>query len=119
MINFVIGVYGAPYTQQGASSAWQFANAVLKKNHRISQIFFFGDGSLNANQYASTTSDEIAWPLQWQQLAQAYHIPLFTCPHAAMRRGVQQNNLLTGFEFAGLSQFIGAINQADRYIIFR
>ena len=50
-MNYVLAVKSPVYGKQGAFLAYQFAQALLKKGHAISQIFFFQDGVSNGNGF--------------------------------------------------------------------
>lgn len=117
-MKFIIGVYDAPFTQQGASSAWHFAKAAIKKGHTISQIFFYLNGVYNADKHTPLNADETFWLSEWQLLAEQYGIKLTLCNTAAERRGLTLEQVSAPFEIAGLTQFLHAAVQADRCIIF-
>lgn len=45
-MHYVLAIKSPVYGGQGAYLAYQFANALLAKQHQISQIFFFKMGSV-------------------------------------------------------------------------
>ena len=49
-MRFAITVTGPAYGTQQASSALQFARAVLQEGHELLSIFFYREGVYNANQ---------------------------------------------------------------------
>ena len=48
-MRFALTVTGPAYGTQQASSAWQFAQAVLQEGHELACVFFYREGVLNAN----------------------------------------------------------------------
>lgn len=128
VLSFTILINAAPFSQQGAHSAYQFAKAVLSKGHKIVRIFFYGDGIYNGNDFSRLPQDETNLIFQWQKLAEEHGLELVICVSAALRRGVLDNieaerqdkisNLAAGFTISGLGQLIDAIAQSDRFIVF-
>jgi sulfur relay (sulfurtransferase) complex TusBCD TusD component (DsrE family) len=98
-VKFVIGVFGVS-SQKDTSTAFQFAKALFLKNHEISQIFFYCEGVLYA---------------QNKTLFQQLNIPLRVCNTAITQRSV---TITKGFEISTLTQFFNALTKADRYVIF-
>lgn len=126
-MKYVIQVKGPAYGQQRAYLAYQFATTLLKSSeHSITQIFFYQEGVLNANEYVYPANDEFNLVEAWKNLAQHYQVELNVCVSAAQRRGVvdeasshgKDNNLATGFILAGLAEFSQAILKSDRVVSF-
>ncbi|CUR53518.1 Sulfurtransferase TusD [Serratia symbiotica] len=129
ILNYCLFVTGPPYGTQNSSTAYQFANALLLRNHILSSIFFYHEGVLNANTLTSPASDEFNLVKSWEELSQKYNIILNVCISAALRRGIinlkqlqKQNFLLTNFKnsfnFVGLSALAEALITCDRVIQF-
>lgn len=129
-LNYCLLVTGPPYGTQQASSAYQFAKALLKTPHRLISIFFYQEGVFNANRFVAPASDEFDLVRAWHQLALEHHIILNVCISAALRRGVgslQQeevesglspHNLQNGFTLSGLTALSEALLTCDRVIQF-
>ena len=49
-MRFAIVVTGPAYGTQQASSAFQFAQALIVEGHELSSVFFYREGVYNANQ---------------------------------------------------------------------
>ena len=49
-MRFAIVVTGPAYGTQQASSAFQFAQALIADGHELSSVFFYREGVYNANQ---------------------------------------------------------------------
>lgn len=129
MLRFSIAVHGAPFSHQGAQSAYRFALATLAAGHQISRIFFYQDGVHNSNTLITPAQDEIRLPDCWQQLAEQHGVELVVCIAAAARRGIldareahrhqhSAANLASGFTLSGLGQWIDALVESDRFIAF-
>lgn len=129
MLSYCLLVTGPAYGTQQASSAWQFANALLAAGHGITRIFFYREGVLNANHLTSPANDEFDLVRAWVTLAQQHDIELSVCVAAALRRGVtsQQDaaqlellaaNLQPGFTLSGLGALAEAALSCDRLVQF-
>ena len=124
-MRYVIAVKSPIYGKQGAFLAYQFADALIKKGHEISQIFFFQDGVSNGNALVYPANDEVNLQKHWQIFYITHNVPLHLCVAASQRRGGVDNlttsttdhyNLAEGFSIAGLGEFIAASLKADRVI---
>ncbi|ERK06693.1 sulfurtransferase complex subunit TusD [Serratia fonticola] len=129
MLNYCLLVTGPAYGTQQASSAWQFAQALLAAGHRITSVFFYREGVLNANQLTSPASDEFDLVRAWVALAQQHGVELNVCVAAALRRGVTDEqeaaqlalvatNLQPGFTLSGLGSLAEAALSNDRLVQF-
>lgn len=128
-MRFAIVVTGPAYGTQQASSALQFAQAVLNEGHELSSIFFYQDGVYNANMLTSPASDEFDVVRAWQQLNQTQGVTLNICVAAALRRGIVDEtesarlglaaaNLQPGFILSGLGALAEASLTCDRVVQF-
>lgn len=128
-MRFAIVVTGPAYGTQQASSALQFARAVLNEGHELSSVFFYQDGVYNANTLTSPASDEFDVVRAWQQLNQTQGVTLNICVAAALRRGIVDEtesarlglaaaNLRPGFILSGLGALAEASLTCDRVVQF-
>lgn len=124
-MRYVLAIKQPIYGAQGGFLAYQFAQALIKKGHEISQIFFFQAGVSQGNQFVYPANDEFNLQQAWQKFSQQHQIPLHLCIAAAQRRGVvnaetaqstTQDNLAEHFTLAGLGEFSRAVLEADRVI---
>ncbi|OOF50335.1 sulfurtransferase TusD [Rodentibacter genomosp. 1] len=124
-MNYVIAVKSPIYGKQGAYSAYQFAETLIKKGHTITQIFFFQEGVTNGNDFVYPANDEINLQQYWQVFSKKNAIPLHLCVAASQRRGIvdkmtannrAKQNLAEGFTIAGLGEFMAAVLKSDRLI---
>ncbi|MBW7981322.1 sulfurtransferase complex subunit TusD [Enterobacillus tribolii] len=129
MLRYALFVTGPAYGTQAASSAWQFARALIEAGHRLESVFFYREGVSNANQLTAPASDECDLVRAWQQLAQEHEVTLNVCVAAALRRGVVSEdearqlglpaaNLQPGFTLSGLGALAEAALRCDRIMQF-
>ncbi len=128
-MRFALIVTGPAYGSQQASSALQFARAVLETGHELGSVFFYQDGVSNANALTSPASDEFDLVRAWQQLHDEHQVELHICVAAALRRGVVDDaeaklqglpaaNLQAGFSLSGLGALAEAALTCDRTVQF-
>ncbi|HFK4477643.1 TPA: sulfurtransferase complex subunit TusD [Citrobacter sedlakii] len=128
-MRFAIMVTGPAYGTQQASSALQFAQALLEEGHTLSSVFFYREGVYNANQLTSPASDEFDLVRAWRQLHTQHGVALNICVAAALRRGVVDEceagrlgllsaNLQPGFTLSGLGALAEASLTCDRMVQF-
>ncbi|PVZ74320.1 sulfurtransferase complex subunit TusD, partial [Listeria monocytogenes] len=91
-MRFTLMVTGPAYGTQQASSALQFAKALLAEGHSLESVFFYREGIYNANQFTSPASDEFDLVRAWKQLHDENGVALHICVAAALRRGVTDEN---------------------------
>lgn len=128
-MRFALMVTGPAYGTQQASSALQFARALLAAGHELVSVFFYREGVYNANQLTSPASDEFDLVRAWQALNQEHGVDLHICVAAALRRGVSDANeaqrlglsaanLNDGFSLSGLGALAQAALTCDRMVQF-
>lgn len=128
-MRFAIMVTGPAYGTQQASSALQFAEALLAAGHQLESVFFYREGVYNANQLTSPASDEFDLVRGWQKLNESQGVELHICVAAALRRGVTDKaeaerlglvaaNLQPGFSLSGLGALAQAALTCDRMVQF-
>ncbi|WP_318385681.1 sulfurtransferase complex subunit TusD [Enterobacter sp.] len=128
-MRFTILVTGPAYGTQQASSALQFARALLNAGHELISVFFYREGVYNANQFTAPASDEFDVVRAWQQLHTDHGVALEICVAAALRRGVTDEteaqqlglagaNLQPGFTLSGLGALAQAALTCDRMVQF-
>lgn len=128
-MRFALMVTGPAYGTQQASSAWQFARALLAEGHELISVFFYREGVYNANQLTSPASDEFDLVRAWQALYEEHGVALHICVAAALRRGIADEteagqlglatfNLQPGFTLSGLGALAEASLTCDRMVQF-
>ncbi|CDL83450.1 sulfurtransferase complex subunit TusD [Xenorhabdus szentirmaii] len=128
-LSYCLLVTGPAYGTQQASTAYQFAQALIASGHKLHSVFFYRDGIQNANQLVAPANDEFDLVRAWQGLASQHSCSLFVCIAAALRRGVVDHqqasemnlptaNLAEGFELSGLGSLAEAMMLCDRVVQF-
>jgi tRNA 2-thiouridine synthesizing protein D len=128
-MRFALMVTGPAYGTQQASSAYQFAQALLDAGHTLASVFFYREGVSNANALTAPASDEFDMVRAWQRLHEEHQVELHICVAAALRRGVVDDveaqrlalpgaNLQAGFSLTGLGSLAEAALSCDRVVQF-
>ncbi|MCT4703506.1 sulfurtransferase complex subunit TusD [Enterobacteriaceae bacterium H20N1] len=128
-MRFAMMVTGPAYGTQQASSALQFAQAVVAEGHTLSSVFFYREGVFNANELTTPASDEVDLVRAWQKLHERHGVELHICVAAALRRGViddveakqhelTASNLQAGFTLSGLGALAEASLTCERMVQF-
>jgi tRNA 2-thiouridine synthesizing protein D len=128
-MRFAIQVNASPYQSNTGFSAYQFIKAALAQGHEVLRVFFYHEGIYHAFKHNTPPDDEINLTDCWAELAAINKIDLVVCISAAQRRGLlhtdeaerrnkQDDDLTTGFRIGGLGQWVEALLEADRVIVF-
>ena len=117
-MKFGILVNEGPYNHQASDTAYQFAKAAIDKGHEIHRVFFYHDGVNNATKLTQPPQDDRNIVNRWSKLAEEHGVDLVVCVAAALRRGIVDENLATGFRISGLGQLVESGIQADRLLTF-
>lgn len=128
-MRFALMVTGPAYGTQQASSAYQFALALLEAGHTLVSVFFYREGVSNANALTAPASDEFDLVRAWLRLHAEQQVELHICVAAALRRGVVDEseaarleltgaNLQAGFSLTGLGALAEAALTCDRVVQF-
>jgi tRNA 2-thiouridine synthesizing protein D len=117
-MKFGIVVNEGPYQHQASDSAYQFAKAAIAKGHEVWRVFFYHDGVNNASKLTEPPQDDRHIVNRWSKLAEEHGVDLVVCVAAALRRGIKDENLATGFRISGLGQLVEAGIQTDRTVTF-
>ncbi|MAZ40275.1 MAG: sulfurtransferase complex subunit TusD [Legionellales bacterium] len=125
---FTLVLHSGPMSL-GVQSALRFAQSIIKLNHQLEQVFFYGDGVYCCSNLLTPMQDEFNSVLIWQQFSQAYHIPMHVCIASALRRGLidekestnnnhDNHNISVPFILTGLGQLAKAFYNQHRVIQF-
>lgn len=128
MQSFTLVVYGAP-NSQASSTAYNYAQALLKAEHQIYRLFFYQDGVFNACSFNIPPQDEENLPANWQSLILEHNLDAVVCVASALKRGIVDSseaerydlpasNLRKGFEISGLGQLVDGVMKSDRVVNF-
>jgi len=117
-MKFAIVINEGPYQHEASDSAYLFCKAALAKGHEVFRVFFYHDGVNNSSRLTEPPQDDRNIVARWSKLAEEHKIDLVVCVAAALRRGIKDENLASGFRISGLGQLVEAGIQADRLITF-
>ncbi|CAG9298269.1 tRNA 2-thiouridine synthesizing protein D [Celerinatantimonas diazotrophica] len=121
-LTYTLLVTSAAYGRQGGTTALRFARALVEQGHILKSVFFYLEGTSNANCFLSPASDEHHLYQSWCELCQQTQCQLLVCVGAAARRGYIDHcqaknsmfNLREPFQVSGLAEMTIAMQQADR-----
>jgi len=128
-VKFSIVVHSAPYSSEGAHTAFRFCRALLDQGHEIYRLFFFRDGVQNLSRLAVVGQDETNLQADWENLIQEHKLDAVACVTSALKRGIidQQeaeryeknaHSLSDAATIAGLGQLVDAVSNSDRVLNF-
>ena len=128
-MRYAIQVNASPYQSNTGYSAYQFIKAALAQGHEIFRVFFYHEGIYHAFKHNTPPDDELQLTKLWSALAEQRSLDLLVCISAAQRRGLlsvdeaqrqgkRDNELAAGFRIGGLGQWVEALIEADRVIVF-
>jgi tRNA 2-thiouridine synthesizing protein D len=117
-VKFGIVVNEGPYQHQASDSAYLFCKAAIAKGHEVWRVFFYHDGVNNASKLTEPPQDDRNIVTRWGKLAEEHGVDLVVCVAAALRRGIKEENLASGFRISGLGQLVEAGIQTERTIVF-
>ena len=127
-MRYAIQVNASPYQSNTGHSAYQFIKAALAQGHAVFRVFFYHEGIYHAFKHNTPPDDELQLTCCWSRLAQEHQVDLVVCISAAQRRGLlcvdeaqrqgKGDDLADGFRIGGLGQWVDALIEADRVIVF-
>jgi tRNA 2-thiouridine synthesizing protein D len=128
-MRYAIQINASPYQSNTSYCAYQFIKAALVQGHEIFRVFFYHEGIYHAFMHNTPPDDELQLTKLWSELAGQHSIDLLVCISAAQRRGLlgvdeakrqgkQDDGLASGFRIGGLGQWVEALIEADRVIVF-
>ncbi len=117
-MKFGIVINEGPYQHQSSDTAYQFAKAAIAGGNEVWRVFFYHDGVNNASKLTAPPQDDRNVVARWTKLAEEHKVDLVVCVAAALRRGIQEENLAQGFRISGLGQLVEAGIKCDRLITF-
>ncbi len=127
--SIAIMILGSPTANSSSHTALNFAKTVIASGHRIERLFFYHEAASIGSELGISAQDEQNLPASWQTFITENHIEAVICIASGLKRGIinaveakrydkSQHNLHTCFELSGLGQWIDAVNNADKYIVF-
>jgi len=107
-----------PYNHQASDTAYKFAEAAIKKGHRIDAVFFYNDGVNNASKNMDPPQDDRDIGNRWVELCQKEKVQMMVCIAAAKRRGINDDVLIDCGEITGLGNLTDIAIRNDRLVTF-
>jgi tRNA 2-thiouridine synthesizing protein D len=126
---FTLVIQSSAQKTELATTALEYARALLRNQHKIHRIFFYGEGVLLANSTNVFPQDESDVHSAWRIFIAENQIDAVTCIAAALRRGVLNDDekkryqkaaatLASEYDLSGLGQLIDAAVHSDKLITF-
>tara|TARA_Y100001970_G_C14208715_1_gene845636 strand:- start:999 stop:1358 length:360 start_codon:yes stop_codon:yes gene_type:complete len=107
-----------PYNHQASDSAYKFAEAAIKKGHKVDAVFFYNDGVNNSTKFMEPPQDDRNIASRWTNLCQKHGVKILTCIAAAKRRGINNDVLIDCGEITGLGNLTDIAIRNDKLITF-
>ena len=78
-MNIGILLKEGPYNHQASDTAYNFAEAAIKRGHRIDAVFLYNDGVLNVSKLMDPPQDDRNISSRWTVFSQKYGVKIFAC----------------------------------------
>lgn len=127
--SIAIMILGNATANSSSQTALEFAKAVIANGKRIERLFFYHEAVALGSNLTVWGQDEQNLPDAWQMFIQENNLDAIVCIASALKRGVINSseatryektscNLAKSMELSGLGQWVDAVNNADKYIVF-
>jgi tRNA 2-thiouridine synthesizing protein D len=117
MVKFAFLICTAPYTFQNTDTLLQMIEAAYELGHSVSGVFFFIDGVINASRKIKVEKTVRNLPNKLQEIIRK-GVSVAICSACAEYRGIEEEDLATGIQYAGLMTFGDMVSSADRLVTF-
>ncbi len=117
MVKFAFLICTTPYTFQNTDTLFQMVEAAHELGHSVTGIFFFIDGVINSSRKIKVEKGVRNLPDKLQKLVER-GILVAVCSACAEYRGVEEQDLANGIQYAGLMTFGDIVSGADKLITF-
>ncbi|MCR6651499.1 MAG: sulfurtransferase complex subunit TusD [Cellvibrionaceae bacterium] len=126
---FSLIIQCSPQKTELVLTALDFARTLLRNQHKIHRIFFYGEGVLLASSANVFPQDETDVHSAWRAFIAENQIDAVTCIAASLRRGILNDaekiryektaaSLAPEYDLSGLGQLIDASVHSDKLITF-
>ena len=127
-MKYTLFISASPYSP-GAHNAYHFINALLKSEHALEQVFFYGDATAVANSNLTPAQNESNPHEDWVALIDTHNLNATVCIAAALKRGYLDKEEQARYEktsfcvkppftLGGLGQLVEATATSDRVVSF-
>ncbi len=108
------------------TTAIDYVTCAIKSGVKITGVFFYQDGVLNAAQHLSLANDEYQTLQQWKLLNEQHALSLYLCVTAGEKRGLSDDvsntqdgsNIDKSFILSGLGELVELTVSSDRVVQF-
>ena len=117
-VNIGILVKEGPYNHQASDTAYKFAEAAIKRGHRVDAVFLYNDGVLNVTRLMDPPQDDRNISRRWAQFGLKHGTGIYACVVASKRRGISDDIVIEGGVITGLGTFTEIATRNDRVVTF-
>jgi tRNA 2-thiouridine synthesizing protein D len=117
MTSFAFIVCTAPYTFENSDTLYSMIDALLELGHKVSGVFFYIDGVINASKKIKVEKGVRDLPARLQALVKR-GIPITECSSCSDYRGIDEDIIANGTLLGGLMTLSDYIEESDRVIMF-
>lgn len=113
-------VNDSPWGSTLANTALRCARAVQEEGHKLSAVFFQGEGVYNAISGGQADAGTADLAQAWAEAARSAGCELLLCSSACARRLPRHllDRLSPPYRVAGLAELVGLAGAADRVVSF-
>lgn len=117
-MNIGILLKEGPYNHQASDTAYRFAEAAIKKGHKVDAVFLYNDGVVNVTKLMDPPQDDRNISARWGALSREHGVEVLACIAASKRRGINNDVLVEGSEITGLGTLTDIAIRNDRLVTF-
>ncbi len=117
-MNIGILLKEGPYNHQASDTAFKFAEAAIKKGHKVDAVFLYNDGVTNVTKLMDPPQDDRNIAVRWGELARKNGFEILACIAASKRRGINDDVLVEGSSITGLGTLTDIAIRNDRFVTF-
>jgi tRNA 2-thiouridine synthesizing protein D len=107
-----------PYNHQASDTAYQFAEAAIRKGHTVEAVFLYNDGVINATKLMDPPRDDRNIAERWSELNRMHGVEILACVAASNRRGINEAVMIKGSTICGLGTLTELAIRSDRLVTF-
>ena len=117
-MNIGILLKEGPYNHQASDTAYKFAEAAIKKGHKVDAVFLYNDGVTNVTKHMDPPQDDRDIAKRWNELGEKHGVEVLACIAASKRRGISDEIIIEKGEITGLGTLTDIAIRNDRLVTF-
>jgi tRNA 2-thiouridine synthesizing protein D len=117
-VNIGILLKEGPYNHQASDTAFKFAEAAIRKGHKVDAVFLYNDGVINVTRLMDPPQDDRNIAGRWSELSRTHGVEVLACIAASKRRGISDDVLIEGGTITGLGTLTDIAIRNDRLVTF-